>query len=516
MKIEKKLLIVILLVFVVLAAAIIIKRPGAGEEESNSHGEETTERYTEDHSSYVEEFVENIGNSEEEALLLSMFPTETFNEEVLYTYLGAATEILEVPLDNGQQLVEVLETILERSSTLSRVFLGIHTEGIKEEETSALTLSYSSDFLSEGFSWEEAILELARKYPEIIFEVVLYYPKISMLTAMEQEEIEGMVDWYKYMADLYCHYDEVPNIHLFMPGCEEWLICNESNYQDAFCLTEVVADEMERLLFCDNEYMVSLQNIEEKCAQLLQLINIYKEDPIVPVQKDDTYVFLGDSVIGNYSGPLSIPGVVSYMSGVEAINCGYGGLSATKESAETGGLEDIVDTLLATGADRDMSGISNENAQLGIQQFWDAEFSKDTDKLVFFLSFGINDYMTGHPVYNTVMDETCYKGALSNAVDKLSTAYPNADIILMTPNVIARGDFGEIANGELGSPYREYIEAVYELGAEKDLQIIDIYQKLGITAENFESYLGDLCHPNYYGRFKIGEIICKHMSGLQS
>ena len=531
MKKNKGLLVLIIILFVSVIAAVIFKHRDfevaeestqGTEETVSQNGKETqdteeTDGINEAASRQVEAFVENIGNSGADTMLLSMFPVETYNKEILYTYMLAQTEILDVPLDSGKQLVEVLETVLEQPNALTKVLLGIHSESIKEDETKGLALSCQSDLLQEGLAWEAAILELGKSYPEVTFEIVLYYPKISYLTAMDQEQAEGMMDWYAYAAELYCHYDAVPNVHVFMPGSEEWLICNESNYQDAYNLTDEVANEIEKLIFCDYAFRIYPENIEEKCNQLSELVNAYREKSLTQGQQEDyTYVFLGDSVIGNYTGSLSIPGAVSDMTGAQTINCGFGGLSATKASESAAGLKNIVDTLLAKEPGRDAAVIANEITRNGILEFWEAELPEDTDKLVFFLSFGINDYMTGHPVYNAAMDEACYKGALAGAVDALEAAYPNAEIILMTPNFIAIGNFGTDVNGEKGAPYADYIEAVLDLGTERNLQVIDIYHELGVKEDNFEKYLGDMCHPSYYGRFKIGEIIRNHMSGLQS
>ena len=541
MKSEKNLFIIIFIVFIAAAAVLLLRNNlGKGENsvntenmteqsadsdalsetESNGEGvgqgtesviEEEPEIYFDTKSPIVERFVENIGTSGADFMFLSMFPVRTFNEDVLYDQMLAVAEILEVPLDSGMQLIEVLETVLKKPNTLNKVFLGIHTEGVWEQRTRPLNLSYESELLQEGYSWEAALVELAKRYPNITFETVLYYPNINTLTSMDQETIDGMADWYGYVAEILCQYEEVPNMHLFMPGCEEWLICNVDNYQDDMNLTVEVADELERLILCTYQFMVTQENVAEKCERLKQLVHTYRENPIAPQKQDCTYVFLGDSVIGNYSGSLSIPGVVSYMTGADVINCGYGGLAATKMSEEKAGLQDVIDMLLNETPDRDESSIGNENARRGIRQFWNAGFEKNTEKLVFFLSFGINDYMSGLPVYNAANDISCYKGALTKAVEDLQNAFPNAKIVLMTPNLIARGDFGTVAY-EKGSPYIEYIKAVFAIGEEKELDVIDIYGAVTFTENEISKYLADLCHPNYDFRFLIGKIIRDHVT----
>ena len=55
------------------------------------------------------------------------------------------------------------------------------------------------------------------------------------------------------------------------------------------------------------------------------------------------------------------------------------------------------------------------------------------------------------------------------------------------------------------------VEAVKELAEQKQLQVVDVFDDLGITEENAGIYLADGCHPNYYGRYKIGELIWKSL-----
>ena len=147
MKLKKSMLACILTVFVAVVGVIICMRADWGITAENPD------------KKYVEDFVENIGDSGADSVLLSMFPVETYNEETLYTHILAVTRILDVTLDSGEQLVEVLETVLEQPNTLNKVFLGIHTESVREEGTDNLGLSYKSDLLKEGYSWEESILE---------------------------------------------------------------------------------------------------------------------------------------------------------------------------------------------------------------------------------------------------------------------------------------------------------------------------------------------------------------------
>lgn len=459
----------------------------------------------------IQDVMKKVENMEVDALFLSMYPVETYEEEVLYTCLLAETEILQVPFVSGEQLVGVLEEVLSKDNKLSHIFLGLYKEGIVEEGTEGNLPVYESEWLKQGYSWEKAILELGKANPEITFEIMFYYPKISYWTAMEDESVEEILDWYAYAGELYSHHDVVQNVRPYMPGCEEWLICNESNYQDDYNVTHEVAKELEMLVLCDHKTIMVPISVQEQCDKLRGLIKKYKDqEPEYGLLSEQTYVFLGDSVIGNYTGSLSIPGVVAYMTGTDTINCGFGGLAATK-SADNIGIAGVLDCLLAAEGARSVESLENETVRAGILEFWKKDFAADAENLTFFISFGINDYATGCPVYNDIVDDGCYFGALSNAVDRLQETYPNAQIILMTPNYVEIFEHGTLDNSGKGFVFEDYVEAVLDLAAEKNLQVIDVYKGLGITAENTGTYLADGCHPNYYGRFKIGEMIWECM-----
>lgn len=463
--------------------------------------------------SMIKSVMKQAENGEIDAVFLSMYPVETYDEEVLHTTMLLNTEILQVVLEDGEQLVGVLEEILKKPNTLKKIFLGIYAESILTE-TGKLP-NYKSELLKQGFSWEEALLELGKAYPDKTFEMLLYYPSISYWTSLEEESVLELIDWYAYACDLYSHYDITENVHVFMPGSEEWLICNERNYLNPYQLTNSAAIDLEKQIFSDYEHIVIPMDIENRCYQLLELVKTYRKNPLpYGTLAEKTFVFLGDSVIGNYTDATSIPKVVEYMSGADTINCGFGGLAAAKDDEEDLGLTGVVECLLSKNKDRSVDLIENETTKNGILEFWEKDFSFEDENLVFFISFGINDYSVGRPIYNAKMDDSCYIGALSNAVEALQTAYPKAEIILMTPNYITIFEQGTMDNSGTGAVFQDYVDAVKKFAGQKDVNVIDVYYDLGISAENESEYLADGCHPNYYGRFKIGQMIWETMTEL--
>ncbi len=461
----------------------------------------------------VQEAMERAEQLKTDALFLSMYPIVTYNEDILYTCLLATADFLQVPIESGEQLVGILEEILEKPNKLERIFLGINQESILPQDSQGKLPTYKSTLVKQGFSWEEAILELGKRYPDKIFDIMLYSPEISYWTAQEESSIQEALEWYAYVGEMYSHYDVVENVHVFMPGAEEWLICNESNYLEDGQVTDVVANELEKLVFCDYKTIMVPVSVAEQCDRLKVMIERYREaPPEYGLLEEYTFVFLGDSVIGNYTDSMSIPGVAAYMTGGKTINCGYGGLAAAKAQADDIGLTSIMDQLLSESRDNSVDGLGNETAQAGIRQFWKENPSPDSDKLVFLISFGINDYATGRPVYKDEMDDSSYVGALTEAIDRLRAAYPKSEIVLMTPNYVEIFEHGTMDNSGLGYVFTDYVKALRKLAEEKNCFLVDVYKDLGLTAENTLEYLADGCHPNYFGRFKIAEMVWEKLS----
>ena len=437
----------------------------------------------------IAETLDLVKQEEFNALLLSMFPMDTYAANVLYEGRGDMVAMLEQPLQDTEELLDILMTALNSSAGIDRVFLGLDME--KTEAFSDVVLEENASFgsarewLSTNLTSVMDLVSLAKEYPEVTFEIVLSYPGVNYLLSEKDTTVNRLLQWYKQAGTLLSQYNEVPNIHVFMPGSEEWLICNESNYVDDYKLNQDITDRLISHVFCDYNYIVTPNNLSEKIDTLKGLLEEYADFETIN-QSEYTYVFFGDSVIGNYTDTTSIPKVVAYLTGAEAINCGYGGLSAAK-IGDGLGLPDIIDTFLA----------ENENL--------------NSEKLVFFICFGINDYASGMPLKsNMSADKGTFKGAIEYAVAMLKATYPASEIVLMTPNFISLGNFGTSA--EHGMVYEEYVDIVLDLCEASNIKCIDIYHDLGMNAGNTGEYLSDECHPNEYGRLEIGKLIFEHLS----
>ena len=109
------------------------------------------------------------------------------------------------------------------------------------------------------------------------------------------------------------------------------------------------------------------------------------------------------------------------------------------------------------------------------------------------------------------MDITTYQGALRAGIKKLQEAYPETQILLMTPNFTTYSECGKVQISEVGGVLEEYVEAVLSLAEECEVNVLDNYHELPITLENWKKYLADGCHLNERGRFLVGKRIAQKL-----
>jgi lysophospholipase L1-like esterase len=94
-------------------------------------------------------------------------------------------------------------------------------------------------------------------------------------------------------------------------------------------------------------------------------------------------------------------------------------------------------------------------------------------------------------------------------VDKLQEAYPEAVIVLATPNFTSYFGNGLEAQSDVGGLMPDYAAAVISLCDEKELLLYDSYNTLGIDSTNYTEYLMDGCHPNEAVRYTMAQGIAE-------
>lgn len=455
----------------------------------------------EDLKAQAEQVLSDLEAEDVKGVFFAMYPLESYDVEDFAFYRGIQTVMLESPLPGGMETVAFLKKALQRTQHLEAVYVGLSKNvAIKDLDDRI------QQWIEEKQKWEEDLLKLAKENPQIRFHIMLEYPDISQLAELSDRERNTLFDWYRELAVLFTTGEDVDNIALFLPGAEEWLSANPANYLDNGMPNKEAAGFALGQMICNDSYRVDAASIEAKLEDMETAIVRSREWTVT--DKEYTYVFFGDSVIGNYTDSMSIPGVVQGFTGARVINCGYGGMSAAKKDEEDLGISGVVDAFLAG----EYSAFEEDKAvKNGIASYHEAITEIRTDKLVFFFSLGLNDYMTGCALRERQSgDLYSFEGAMKSAVNKLKAAYPDCKIVLMTPNFL--GLFHNGTDNINGQVFLDFVESIRGLSAELDAPLIDVFAESGITEKNQLFYLADHCHPNECGRYQIGRLVYQYIA----
>ncbi len=421
---------------------------------------------------------ERLQSEEYDTLVLAMFPIDYYDESdyTLYRAMDAVQMSYSIP--NGRILKKYINTAKESGNPLQRVYMGIDPERISKED----------------------VTELIQGNPEIFFEVVLPYPQIDYWTGMKEKEFEEVMQIYRDVMGVVLSYG---NTALYSYGSEEWLVANSKNYVDEYNTNESVSE----FLMCNTDdshpYGVNLANADAVFADYKRLYDKYRNHEGYPDFNGTEIIFFGDSIIGNFTNSLSVPEVVSALSGAKVYNLGFGGKSAALSECTEVAFPQVVEAFLT----EDVKELPEDSqVYAGVQTYAQ---QKDTDApKIFVINYGLNDYFYGVPLErDDPYDAASYAGALRAGIKALQEVYPEAEFMLMTPHFSINFNFGKDVRGEFGGNLEAYANTAVAVAKEMNIEMLDNFRELGISEENWEVYQDDGTHPNEKGRFMLGEKI---------
>ena len=128
---------------------------------------------------------------------------------------------------------------------------------------------------------------------------------------------------------------------------------------------------------------------------------------------------------------------------------------------------------------------------------------------VFFLNFGLNDYMSGRVAEGSGTDT--YEGALCRMVEIIREEYEDSEIVIISPSFISYYDCGTSPTGPNGNILEDFVSVAADVAKRYGTHFFDSYHEMGVTRENAEDYLVDMVHHTEQGRFLFGQYICKKM-----
>lgn len=436
-----------------------------------------------------------LASGDYECLLLSMYPTASFASETFSYYRGISTIKAEHRFETISDISNYLSTALDTNQQLTNIYIGL--------DASAISAQYYFHASLYHKEYQKKLLPIISANPQISFEILLPYYSCDYWNTLSDSRQAEWINSYRNFVNIFSEYS---NVTIYFLGFEEWLICNPGNYDAPDSCNSDITSFLLALTFRDNHYQLTTDNMEQRFSALESVIA--NPSPFLDLS-DYNIVFFGDSVIGNYTNNLSIPGVVQALSGAHTFNIGLGGSSATMDQDPSqASLNTIVDAFLAKDKD---SLDPDEQPYMGLQTYLEymvSESTKENMRTCFVINYGLNDYFWGERIASeNPFDIYTYKGSLRSAVTKLQKTYPDSIILLTTPNFCTYFKNGTELQSNVGGQLTDYADAVLELSEELGVCCLDNYHNLGINATNHGEYLADGCHPNEKGRYLIGQHI---------
>ena len=436
---------------------------------------------------------ERLSGERYQGVFFSMFDIDTYSEEDFVTYRGVPTLIAGYRVRGWHDIDRYLTEILSSQNTVTDIFMGL--------DPGALWKSSHGD--------DERFAENLRRYfapyvearPDVSFEILLYAPSVRYWTDMTEKQLVEALGAYRRLSE---ELNAWENVKTFFVGWEEWLILNPGNYLDGLQTNAEVSRKIFLHTFCDKDYRIDLGNAADVTEGLKEVVRREKESPAVyPDLSDFCVVFFGDSVMVYNEGSYSIPGVVNGLTGAEVYNCGWGGVAATGSPLAGVNFNSLLGRFLQGNAE----GLEENDFRQGLTGYWNRE-SRDK-KLCFVVEYGLNDYFSGLEPEDSedAYDTGTYAGALRTGIRSLQEAFPEAEILLLTPTYTTLFSNGEERQGEKGGKLTDYVEAARRVATDMDVYCLDNYADSGINSETCEKFLADGTHPNETGSLLLGRKI---------
>lgn len=425
-----------------------------------------------------------LRESEYNCVFLSMFPTDSYNEEYFAYYRAEDALILDSVIPDYKTLKSYLREVNLSENEIVTIYLGVDPRKVSASQ----------------------VLSLLEAFPEVSFEVIPTYRRLSQWK--KDLQFEKSYNAYLSFAQGLIGKDRV-HVHSFF--AQEWLIADDYNFQKGLLLTEPIAERI--YIYADglhNQFFTA-ENIALIFDEFNELLTTTKKEGYqFPDLSDWDVVFFGDSVIGHFTDHSSIPELVTYFSGARTYNCGWGGSTAGGTDPSSGL------NVLRSYLSGNLSSIPEEHlVHVNLEKRLQDETASSKKNLLYVLHFGLNDYFQDELLLNPLdpYDESTYCGAIRTMIEELQKARPDAKLLLIAPNAALCYGGGTLPMGNNGAALPEYVDALIAIGEEYGIPVQDDYH-LVIPPETAERFLVDEVHPNESGRYQIAKTllqsICKN------
>ena len=416
-----------------------------------------------------------------------------------YSFLGSTIEDAgKFPTFFGNTPIFITPSDIEYEDTNVLLDMAVAKDGLKYAFFEIDPVTFIKGDGKEEFEYFNKMIE---KYSDVSFYTILSYPSVSYWKSLSEDERKQTLDDYESCIATLTHND---NLSMYWPGNNKWLIESPDNYINEVPASDVALNLL-ILTTCNLKYSVDKKSFVDEKDVLLEIV---KEDVKYPDLSGKEIVFFGDSIMGNYHGPLSIPGESASLSGADTYNLGVGGTCAIRD------FNKLVDAFLGSGS---LSDIEDKDFLSELERF---ENEHDENKeLYFIVNYGVNDYFMGVPAHvNTGAPYSeyaydSYEASMTDGIIKLQSTYPNAKIIILSPIYTNYFEAGERIMSDVGAPLQTYRDMGKFISEKLGTEWIDSLNLIEINEDNYETYLIDEVHPNFDGIYLISDSIIRFIAG---
>ena len=442
------------------------------------------------------EDVEALATSEYQLLYLTMYSEEYASEYPFEHYLGWNTYKANHSFEKLTDVVDYVKVALEEQESVMQIVTLFDPAKVNR------SFLYSSTLTQKAY--QQILKECITAHPDINFVFLLPAYSLEYWAEKKEKQMKESLDSYLLFSN---ELKDLENVRIYFFGHCDWVIANPDNYEDSESCNEEIINRMIALSIYNDDYRVTGDVMGGYLEMLREKIVAEKgQDAQRDILEEYEIVFFGDSLIGNYGGTLSIPGVVKALSGAETYNCAIGGQTATQMLGEdsTPGFDVALSYFLD-----EQSDVFQEKEQFLQETARFKESKSDHKQLLFVISYGVNDYFCGKKVANAEddYDISTYAGALNSGILRLRKAYPEAEILLVTPTFTQAFSCGREALSEEGGVLTDYVNAVKQVAISQNVWYCDSYIGLGMNEENCKQYLEDGVHLNEQGRFEYANFV---------
>ena len=416
-----------------------------------------------------------------------------------YSFLGSSIEDAgKFPTFFGTTPIFITPSDIEYEDTNVLLDKAVAKDGLKYAFFEIDPVTFSD---GDGKTEFEYLNKMIEKYSDVSFYAILSYPSVAYWKSLSEDETKKCFEKYEECIKTLTHND---NLRMYWPGNNKWLIESPDNYINGVPESSVALNLL-ILTTCNLKYSVDKNSFTDESEILLEIV---KEDIKYPDLSGKEIVFFGDSIMGNYHGPVSIPGESASLSNADAFNLGIGGTTAIAD------FNKVVDAFLGSGS---LNGIEDEDFISELKRY---ENEHDENKeLYFIVNYGVNDYFMGVPAHvNTGApygdyEYDSYEAAMTDGIIKLQSSYPDAKIIILSPIYTNYFEAGERIMSEVGAPLQTYRDMGKFISEKLNTQWIDSLELIEINEDNYEMYLLDEVHPNNDGIYLMSDSIIRFLAG---